>query len=133
MWNSSGTGFLRPPCYLANKSLWNCFGDTVRLKGLAHEPPPSLGSCDTHTLRRKPGPRLSLRLIQQSRSVGPWLIGAALTAMNAYGQTSMLSTPQHLLKTDARVFAEWLETARPKPVSAQDQARTLVPLPPKAK
>lgn len=72
---------------------------------------------------------LSLRLFQHSRSVGLWLIGAALTATNAYGQTSMLSTPQHLLKTDPRVFAEWLETERPKAVPARDLAQILRMLP----
>jgi hypothetical protein len=41
----------------------------------------------------------------------------------------MLSTPRDLLKTDPRVFAEWLETTRPRPVSAEDQARTLRTLP----
>jgi hypothetical protein len=85
-----------------------------------------------HTLSSKQaGTGLSLRLFQQSRPVGLWLIGAALTAMNAYGQTSMLSTPRDLLKTDPRVFAEWLETTRPRPVSAEDQARTLRTLPAK--
>jgi hypothetical protein len=74
---------------------------------------------------------LSLRLFQQSRAVGLWLIGAALIAMNAYGQTSMLSTPQHLLKTDPRVFAEWLETERPQAVPAQDRAQILGTLPTK--
>jgi len=72
---------------------------------------------------------LSLRLFQQSRSVRLWLIGAALSATNAYGQTSMLSTPQHLLETDPRVFAEWLETERPNAVSAQDRAQILEKLP----
>jgi len=85
-----------------------------------------------HTLSSKQaGTGLSLRLFQQFRSVGLWLTGAALTAMNAYGQTSMLSTPRDLLKTDPRVFAEWLETTRPRPVSAEDQARTLRKLPAK--
>ena len=82
----------------------------------------------THSSKEaKTGP--SLRLFQQSRSVGLWLIGAALTAMNAYGQTSMLSTPQHLLETDPRVFADWLETERPKAVPAQDRAQVLGTLP----
>jgi hypothetical protein len=82
----------------------------------------------THS-SKEAGTGLSLRLFQQSATVGVWLIGAALIAMNAYGQTSMLSTPQDLLKTDPRLFADWLETTRPKPVSAQDRARSLRTLP----
>ncbi|MGB2713883.1 MAG: M48 family metalloprotease [Vicinamibacterales bacterium] len=79
---------------------------------------------------KKAGTGLSLRLFRLSRSAVLWHLSVALTAINAYGQTSMLSTPQELLATDPRGFAEWLETARPKPVSAQNKARILGTLPP---
>lgn len=79
---------------------------------------------------KKAGTGLSLRLFQLSRSAVLWHLSVALTAINAYGQTSMLSTPQDLLAADPRGFAEWLETVRPKPVSAQNKALILSTLPP---
>ena len=58
-------------------------------------------------------------------------LAVALIAINAYGQTAFLSSPRELLATDPRAFAQWLDTNRPKPVSAQHKARMLSMLPAK--
>ncbi len=84
---------------------------------------------DTDLPEKQAGIALSLRLFRGSHPIVFCLLGVVLTATNAYAQASMLSTPQNLLATDPRVFARWLETARPTPVSAQDKARILRTLP----
>jgi hypothetical protein len=56
-------------------------------------------------------------------------LAVALIAINAYGQTAFLSSPRELLATDPRAFAQWLNTNRPEPVSAQHKARMLSMLP----
>jgi hypothetical protein len=52
-----------------------------------------------------------------------------LIAVNGYGQTVISLSPQELLSTDPRAFAQWLETERPKAVSAHDRAQILRTLP----
>ena len=52
-------------------------------------------------------------------------LGVALIAVNAYGQPAYLSSPKELLETDPRGFLQWLQSNRPKPVSADDKARSL--------
>jgi hypothetical protein len=74
---------------------------------------------------------LGFRLFRRTRSVLLWQLGVALVATNAYGQTIIMPSPQELLATDPAAFARWLETDRPRPVSAQDKARILRTLPPK--
>jgi len=68
-------------------------------------------------------------LFPLSRSVVLWQLGIVLTAVNAAGQPSMLSRPRDLLTADPRAFAEWVETAAPKPVRPEDKARSLRALP----
>jgi hypothetical protein len=75
--------------------------------------------------------RLSLSQFRRTRSVVLWQLGLALVAINAYGQTVNLASPQELVATDPHAFARWLETDRPGPVSAEDKARILRTLPPK--
>jgi hypothetical protein len=54
----------------------------------------------------------------------------ALTAVRAGAQAIPVSTARDLLATHPRPFAELLETARPAPVSAeQERARILASLP----
>ena len=44
-------------------------------------------------------------------------------------QPAFLSSPRDLLASNPRAFAQWLDTSRPEPVSAQDKARLLSMLP----
>jgi hypothetical protein len=94
-------------------------GWCVRSSGIYDEDPSSKGMGTDATLRR----------LRRFGTIVLCHLGVVLTAVSAYGQTSMLSTPQLLLTTDPRAFAQWVETARPEPVSAEDKARLLGTLP----
>ena len=83
----------------------------------------------THPVSKWVETGLSLRLFRRTRSLVLWQLGALLIAMNGYGQTVISLSPRELLATDPRAFAQWLETERPKPVSAQDKAEILLTLP----
>jgi hypothetical protein len=72
---------------------------------------------------------LSLRLFRRLRSLALWQLGAVLIAVNGYGQTATSLSPPELLATDPRAFAQWLETERPRAVSAQDRGQILRTLP----
>ena len=72
---------------------------------------------------------LSLRLFRRSRSLVLCQLGAALIAVNGYGQTVIPLSSRELLATDPRAFARWLETERPEPVPAQERADILRTLP----
>ena len=72
---------------------------------------------------------ISQGLFRRSQSVVLSHFGVALIAVNAYGQSAFLSSPKELLATDPRAFAQWLETNRRKPVSADQKARILKVLP----
>jgi hypothetical protein len=71
----------------------------------------------------------NLRLFWWSGSVALRQLALALIAINAYGQTAFLSSPRELLATDPRAFAHWLDTNRPKTVSADQKAAILSSLP----
>jgi hypothetical protein len=70
----------------------------------------------------------SLRRFGQSVSILLFHVGAFLTAVSAYGQTPPLS-PKELLSTDPASFLQWLEHARPAPISPLYRARALAALP----
>jgi len=55
-----------------------------------------------------------------------WL---ALLPTVSDGQTLSLTHPKDLLAMDPGAFAQWLHTARPTPVSAEEKARVLASLP----
>ena len=83
----------------------------------------------THLVSKWAETGLSQGLFRCSRSVVLCQLGVALIAVNAYGQSAFLSSPKELLATDPRAFAQWLQTNRPKPVSADQKARILKGLP----
>ena len=56
-------------------------------------------------------------------------LGVALIAVQACGEPAYLSSPSDLLETSPRAFAQWLQTNRPRPVSASDRTRILANLP----
>lgn len=71
----------------------------------------------------------SLRLFRRARWVVLWQLGAALIAVNAAGQTPMMSSPQDLLAGDPHVFVRWLKSERPGPVTGDERAPVLQTLP----
>jgi len=75
------------------------------------------------------GAGLSLCVFRRLRRLALWQLGAALIAVNGYGQTAVLRSPLELLSTDPRAFAQWLETERPQAVPEQDRAKILLTLP----
>ena len=84
----------------------------------------------TDSLAKRAGIALSLRLFPSLRCGVLWPLGVLVTAINTAAQTAMPSTPAGLLTTDPRAFAEWVEAARPAPVSARHRERILASLPP---
>jgi hypothetical protein len=83
----------------------------------------------THLVSKWVETGISQGLFRRSRSVILSQLSVALIAVNAYGQSAFLSSPKQLLATDPRAFAQWLQTNRPKPVSADQKARILKVLP----
>lgn len=83
----------------------------------------------TQLVSKWPGTGRNLRLFWWSGSVALRQLALTLIAINAYGQTAFLSSPRELLATDPRAFAHWLDTNRPKPVSADQKAAILSSLP----
>ena len=72
---------------------------------------------------------LSLRRFGKSALVILWQLTTTLSAA-AHGQTPERATPGELLTTDPKAFVQWLETARPAPLTAQARAHVLSVLPP---
>jgi predicted Zn-dependent protease len=83
----------------------------------------------THLRSAWAGTAISLRLFRGPESVLRTLLGLALTAASAHGQTLAPANPHDLLTGDPAAFAQLLEEARPKPLSAADKARILARLP----
>lgn len=83
----------------------------------------------TQLVSKWPGTRRNVRLFWWSGSIVLPQLAVALIAINAYGQPAFLSSPRDLLASNPRAFAQWLDTGRPEPVSAQDKARLLSKLP----
>ncbi|WP_157899114.1 hypothetical protein [Luteitalea pratensis] len=52
-----------------------------------------------------------------------------MSAAHAYGQPHEWATPGQLLTTDSKAFVQWLETARPAPLTAQAKAHVLTAAP----
>ena len=73
---------------------------------------------------------VSVHLFGESKSILLCLVGLALGASGAQGQTLTPASPQDLLAVNPVAFAELLETARPAPVSTEAKARILSSLPP---
>jgi len=71
----------------------------------------------------------SLRLFWKTRLVVLCEVAAMLSAPNVYCQSREWSTPRGLLAMECRAFLEWLESARPEPVTAHAKARALSALP----
>jgi len=72
---------------------------------------------------------VSLRVLRQFGSLLLPLLAVVLTALHLHAQLPTAYTPKELLATDPRVFADWLETHRPRSVSASQKARILEVLP----
>ncbi len=83
----------------------------------------------THSLSKQTETGVSLRLFRQWGSIVLFHVGIGLITMDASGQTPLPSTPKDLLTTDPGQFVQWLEVARPLPISAQQKARALAALP----
>jgi hypothetical protein len=73
---------------------------------------------------------LSLRLFGKKGLVILWQLATTLSAAHAYGQSHEWVTPGELVTTDSKAFLQWLETARPAPLTAQARAHVLSVLPP---
>jgi hypothetical protein len=75
-------------------------------------------------------PRGSVRRFGRHRIATVGVLWVALAASHALGgQDFSIAAPSDLLTMDPHVFAKWLETARPVPVSAAEKARVLASLP----
>ena len=72
---------------------------------------------------------VSLRVLRQFGSLLLPLPAVVLTALHLHAQVPTAYTPKELLATDPRVFTDWLETHRPRSVSASQKARILEVLP----
>jgi hypothetical protein len=85
---------------------------------------------ETSGRSRPRAPRGSVRRFGRHGISAVGLLWAALTASHAFGgQDFAIAAPRDLLTRDPHGFAEWLETARPAPVSAAEKARVLASLP----
>lgn len=80
----------------------------------------------THSSTKRPGTRLSLRLLLAAGSLVLWSLSEVISAApEAAVQTTLPSTPQELLAMDPDVFATTLTTSRPSPVSSEHRSRIL--------
>ena len=73
---------------------------------------------------------LSVRLFRVAGCLNVCLLWLALLSTVSDGQTLSRTDPKDLLGMDPGAFAQWLHTARPTPVSAEEKARIVGSLPP---
>ena len=101
------------------------------IKGFAREPPPSVGSWQTHTLER-PRPKAA-PVCTCAPGRGPLPSSKLVllsSAIDASGKELTVRNPRDLLASEPAALMELLEAARPAPVSMEDMGAILRALPP---